>query len=1126
MMDIPPEKRPRLSVPNSGQWHNSPEASRQLPPPPPSNGPPYQPHSNQPPNPFSRPPEPHPLDLRRPSEQQQQQQQQQQQYDHQDSRRPGSGPSHGYQNGPPPPHPPPYAGHRDPMVKRDPSDEPPQPYRPSSTGADHNVNPSPHHDGHVRPPYVAPYDPARNQQYPPQPYPQPIQSPMSATEPYHPSYGAPGLPPPQPGPPRENPYSTVSYPLSTPARQDSNNVRKKAQRAAQACDSCRTLKAKCDEGRPSCSTCKEKQQECRYRDPPPKQQDKGLADIMEFLISRERRIDDRFEALTAENRRITEQLRIIAGSQGRDVMRFKEENEDHLAPPPNPVVYSQPSLSVGRQILPESPYASTPSQPMAMGRFVENQEGPLDEVSEEEEDTGPPGPAKPPSIPVNHTTGAAGLLGVPAIKVLCADVFNPKGRIRSEKYPILQEEKRGLLRLFGRGEGYEHAPGYDREALVDHDGTPGDSHSDISSPAGEEWGQSGGFTPPPGQAEKIRGNIGADGMPDLSKEKVYELVQSYLVNMNILHPILIPSKLHQLVEKFLRSIPDSHARPKQVSSLVAGHTSHPGAGFVGSYKNPESPGNKRKRSPVSVEYTPELLPRQEFKPGHPFRTIGSAIVLLVMALGEICKHKEKIPDVWQSDRESHDFFGSSPINRNGHPPSPLQSSPSVANGMGFGAGSPPDAERNQSRSRRSSVDGHYPARGFASKARNIDVIPGLAYHALATDVIGNQLGGHSLQHVHANLLAGLYHGQLARVMESHGYIANACRALQVILRPKLERLKRYKIDNVIILSKDNPIVIAFWTCLQLESDIVAELPCPHSGILTFEEDMPPPNMSAMTQEDDFDENVLRHYMKQIMLRKHLNHIHSMFYKPDNGSNSLSPTVKSHKVHHPTIEANMQGLDEYVQADNKNWAYEVDEPAKDILTARLRAKYFGAKVITYRHYVLKFLERSSGTSGMQAGEFFANVQAPVVNPNASRIEDFDPKAVKYAEAGIKALIQSTTAFYGLGDPTKERLIVTNVWGTAHAQWGNMVTLHAAYMDVFLRPMVLKHANENYLRMLTEKTIGFLRLNSTPSSALHSDIKILMCIAAKTGLMGPSASQGPGTNSSFSSVNTGETMMSGY
>ena len=38
----------------------------------------------------------------------------------------------------------------------------------------------------------------------------------------------------------------------------------------QACDSCRQLKAKCDELKP-CKSCKEKKVECKYREAVPKQ---------------------------------------------------------------------------------------------------------------------------------------------------------------------------------------------------------------------------------------------------------------------------------------------------------------------------------------------------------------------------------------------------------------------------------------------------------------------------------------------------------------------------------------------------------------------------------------------------------------------------------------------------------------------------------------------------------------------------------------------------------------------------------------------------------------------------------------------------------------------------------------
>lgn len=150
-----------------------------------------------------------------------------------------------------------------------------------------------------------------------------------------------------------------------------------------------------------------------------------------------------------------------------------------------------------------------------------------------------------------------------------------------------------------------------------------------------------------------------------------------------------------------------------------------------------------------------------------------------------------------------------------------------------------------------------------------------------------------------------------------------------------------------------------------------------------------------------------------------------------------------KEHFPTIEAsleNLKAIENY--AAKMVWDATKGEPANNILEARLRAKYYGAEVITYRHFVLKILGRSSGGAGDQiAPAYLPKIEAPQVSSNATRIEDIDKGALNYAECGIRALIFSTRAFYGLGDPGKDRLIVTNVWGTAHAY----VYITTAYLN---------------------------------------------------------------------------------
>ena len=63
------------------------------------------------------------------------------------------------------------------------------------------------------------------------------------------------------------------------------------------------------------------------------------------------------------------------------------------------------------------------------------------------------------------------------------------------------------------------------------------------------------------------------------------------------------------------------------------------------------------------------------------------------------------------------------------------------------------------------------------------------------------------------------------------------------------------------------------------SDILAELHVPMSGILTYEETMPIPNVTAAVEFDHIERTHIESYMTQLNLRKHLNQLHTMFYKP-------------------------------------------------------------------------------------------------------------------------------------------------------------------------------------------------------------------------------------------------------
>ncbi|GKU15239.1 unnamed protein product, partial [Fusarium langsethiae] len=168
------------------------------------------------------------------------------------------------------------------------------------------------------------------------------------------------------------------------------------------------------------------------------------------------------------------------------------------------------------------------------------------------------------------------------------------------------------------------------------------------------------------------------------------------------------------------------------------------------------------------------------------------------------------------------------------------------------------------------------------------------------------------------------------------------------------------------------------------------------------------------------------------------------------------------------------------------------------------------VITYRPFIRQILQfshsikshASSPNFPSVSSEFRQDVTTPAIHPKARTVGDIDLQVVELAKKGTKALIETTRAFHGLGD---KRPIITNIFGTAHAQWGNLLVLSAAFRD----PVLHSYVDEELLQTLFHKTIKFLRQPATATSALRTDMRIL------EGLQKDLFSYYPSTNCSFSS-----------
>ncbi|CAG8066330.1 unnamed protein product, partial [Penicillium nalgiovense] len=313
----------------------------------------------------------------------------------------------------------------------------------------------------------------------------------------------------------------------------------------------------------------------------------------------------------------------------------------------------------------------------------------------------------------------------------------------------------------------------------------------------------------------------------------------------------------------------------------------------------------------------------------------------------------------------------------------------------------------------------------------------------------------------------LYAVQLAHPFQSHSWISQASRACQILVRTKrYEQLNEGATKDLYDF--------AFWTCLQLESDLLAELDIPVSGISRSEGRIPipkgkwtivlPNNLTAPKTM------MMLFYSAQIHLRKVLNRVHTDLYNvAKQGQTRWSSTVQ--EALSLNLDLWRESLPESMQWD------ESDPPANEINAARMRAKYYGARAAR-----APSMARMSSDMGSTPAAISTDGQ-----PHGVRLHELRRKLRAACHICIGSAIKSTEAFDGVGG---HRLVVTNIFGTAHAQFGNMLVLSATFMSS-LKELV----DSEQLKRLLLRTIGFLIQSEKLSPTLRADARILTEIYEK-------------------------------
>ena len=128
---------------------------------------------------------------------------------------------------------------------------------------------------------------------------------------------------------------------------------------------------------------------------------------------------------------------------------------------------------------------------------------------------------------------------------------------------------------------------------------------------------------------------------------------------------------------------------------------------------------------------------------------------------------------------------------------------------------------------------------------------------------------------------------------------------------------------------------------------------------------------------------------------------------------------------------LDGLDEWKKKLPEALKWEDNEPpARDINAARLRGKYYGARYMMARPFLHHaHAETEKRQKRAQMRKMHASESLTVGGASSKEDDKLDQKVSTYAQTCIEAACSSTTAFDGIW-PAK-RLIVTNIFGTAHA-----------------------------------------------------------------------------------------------
>lgn len=216
--------------------------------------------------------------------------------------------------------------------------------------------------------------------------------------------------------------------------------------------------------------------------------------------------------------------------------------------------------------------------------------------------------------------------------------------------------------------------------------------------------------------------------------------------------------------------------------------------------------------------------------------------------------------------------------------------------------------------------------------------PGLPYFAAAWALLPGLMTRNSVLSAQCTVLASAYLFYLVRPLEAWTLLSSTSTKLQLLLSApgRVPAAQRELSERV------------YWNALLFESDLLAEMDLPHSGIVQYEESVGLPGGFEPEDEESAGRDDLWYFLAEIALRRLLNRVSQLIYSKDSmaSTQSLEPVV---------AELDYQLTQWYDSLPLPlQFPYSrtmLNDPVQTVL----RLRYFACKTIIYRPYILAVLD---------------------------------------------------------------------------------------------------------------------------------------------------------------------------